>query len=129
MTLGRVVSAVTVVLIVAVLGLSARLDPAELNPIVYTLTGFSYVCFIALIGPTLIRPRIGALSERTFIGFVISFLGTVSSIIVYNTDHERILFDAQTAALLFREAIIAVLLVPTVWLVLFVTGRLGQGDR
>lgn len=126
MTTSRLGTVVLVLLMVAILGLGARLDPSALNPLVYALTFGAWLCVVLLIGPTLVRPRIGALSERTFVAFVIALLGTISSVIVYNTDHDRIIFDAQTAALLFREAIIAVLLIPSIWVVLFLTGKLGQ---
>lgn len=126
MTASRLGAVVLAFFVSAVLIISARLDPAQLNPLVYGLTIGSYLFLILIIRPTLRRPRIGALSERTFIGAVIAFLGTVASIIVYNTDHDRILFDQQTAALLFRESIVAVLMVPTIWIILFFAGKLGQ---
>lgn len=126
MTARRVGSAVLALLVVGILILAANLDPAALNPLVYALTFGAWLCVVLLIGPTLIQPRIPVLSERTFVAFVIALLGSISSVIVYNSEHGRILFDVQTAALLFREAIVAVLLIPSVWVVLFLTGRLGQ---
>jgi len=130
MTSSRLGTLVLVFFIVAVLLVSARLEPAALNPLVYGLTVGAWLFLGLVIRPTLKRPRIGALSERTFVGFVIALLGTISSVIVYNVDHDRILFDAQTSALLFREAIIAILLIPSIWIVLFLAGKLGQAaDR
>jgi hypothetical protein len=128
MTGSRLSTLVLVALVAAILGLTARLNPSQLNPFIYLMTVGAWLFIAVIIRPTLARPRIGALSERTFVGAVIAFLGTVASVIVYNTEHDRLYFDQQTAALLFREAIIAVLLVPTIWLVLFLTGRLGQGE-
>ena len=109
------------------IAIATRTEPAVLNPIVYGLTIIAWLSIIILIRPTLTKPRIGALSERTFVAFSIAFLGTVASVIVYNTDHQRILFDQQTAALLFRLAIVGILLIPAMWLVLFFTDKLGSG--
>lgn len=129
MTTSRLGTLVVVFLVVAILIVAARLEPAHLNPLIYLLTGGAWLFVAVVIRPTLRRPRIGALSERTFVGVIIALLGTISSVIVYNTDHDRVLFDQQTAALLFREAIIAVLLIPTIWIVLYLAGRLGSGDE
>ena len=128
MSTSRLGTLVLAFVVAAILLVSARLDPKALNPLVYLLTIGAWLFLVVVIRPTLKRPRIGALSERTFVGFVIAFLGTVSSVIVYNTDHDRILFDAQTGALLFREAIVAILLIPSVWIVLYLAGRLGQSE-
>ena len=129
MTTDRLGSLLIIFLFLSDIAIATRTEPAVLNPIVYCLTIIAWLSIIILIRPTLTRPRIGALSERTFVAFAIAFLGTVASAIVYNTDHDRTLFDAQTAALLFRLAIVGILLIPAMWIVLYVTDKLGQGSK
>lgn len=110
--------------VVIVLNVSAR----SLTPLALLLTFGAWWSFAVLGRAALQRPRIGALTERAFIAFIIAVLGSVACAIAVNTDSGRPWFDAATASLLFRLAIIAVLAVPTLWLVLWLTGRLGQGD-
>jgi cytochrome c oxidase assembly factor CtaG len=100
-----------------------------LTPVAFILTGCAWLSFLVLGRAALRRPRIGALTERAFIAFVIAALGTVSCLIVMNTDNGHAFFPVEVASLLFRLAIIAVLAVPTLWLALWTTGQLGQADR
>lgn len=114
----------TMLAIVAIgLGVTAR----TLTPMVVILTAGAITSFLVLTNAARRKPRIGALTERAFIAFLIAVLGTVSCAIVINTDAGHPLFDAVTASLVFRIAIIAVLAVPSVWLVLWYAGRLGEG--
>lgn len=106
----------------------AGIAPRSLTPVAVLLTAAAWVSCALLTRAALRKPRIGALTERAFIALVIAILGTVSCLIALNTDSGRPLFDANTASLVFRLAIIAVLGVPTLWLYLLFTDRLGQGD-
>jgi hypothetical protein len=104
-------------------------NPSDLTWVLFVLTGLSWGSFAVLGHAAVQRPRIGALTERTTIAAIIALLGTVSCLIVTNTDAGRPLFDAATASLLFRLSILGVLSVPTAWLVLWFSGRLGQGGN
>lgn len=107
----------------------ARVEPRDLTALLFALTILAWISFVVLGRAARRPPRIGALTERTIIAAVIAALGTVSCLIVVNTDAGRPLFDANTASLLFRFVILAVLTVPTVWLALWLTGRLGPGGN
>jgi hypothetical protein len=74
------------------------------------------------------RPRIGALTERTVIAFVLAFLGTVAFVLRFNSDHGYALFEQPVAALIFAVTMLVVLSIPTGWLVLFLLGRLAQAE-
>jgi hypothetical protein len=106
-----------------------RVTPGDLTWLLVVLTLSSWASFVVLGHAALEPPRIGALSERAFIAFIIAVLGSVSCVIVANTDAGQPWFDTQVASLLFRLTILAVLAVPTVWLILWYSGRLGQGGH
>lgn len=101
---------------------------ASLTPLVFLLTGGAWASFIVLGRAASHRPRIGALTERAFIAFVIAALGTIACVIVLNTDSGRPYFDSDTASFVFRAAMLVVLSIPSAWLLLWLTGRLGQGE-
>lgn len=98
---------------------------ATLTPLLWALTILAWCSFVVLGRAAVQRPRIGALTERTVIAFIIAVLGTVSSLLRSNTDSGFALFPAQVAALIFAVTILVVLSVPTAWLVLWFTNRLG----
>jgi len=99
---------------------------SALTPLLWLLTGFAWISFGVLVWAAFEVPRITALSERTLIAFLIALLGTVASLLRYNADTGLSLFPQSTAVLIFVLVILAVLLVPTAWLFLFVLGRLGD---
>lgn len=113
--------------VIAVCALIAQLPAAALTPLVYVLTVTSWISAGVLGRAAWIKPRIGALTERTFIAVIIAVLGTVSAVLVYNTDHGRILFAIEVSALVFRLAILAILAVPSIWLIVWIRGGLGEG--
>ncbi len=104
------------------------MSAASLTPLLIFLTLGSWTSFLVLGHAAFRRPRIGALTERTFIAFVLAVLGTVSSLLRYNTDSGFALFPQPVAALVFASTMLVVLTIPTVWLVLWLMGRLGQGE-
>ena len=104
------------------------MSAAALTPLAIALTIAAWCSLVVLTHAALQKPRIGALSERAFIAFIIAVLGTVACTLAINTDAGRPWFGAEAASMLFRLSIIAVLAVPSIWLALWVTGRLGQGD-
>ena len=71
-------------------------------------------------------PRIGALVERAIIAVVLSAFGTVCVVIVFNTDAGWEWFTNDAARALFRLSLFAFLLIPVVWLGLYLTNRLGD---
>ena len=102
------------------------MNAATLTPIVWVLTGLAWVSFVVFVWAAFAGPRIASLTERTWIALLIALLGTVASLLRYNTDTGFSLFSQATATLLFAITILLVLAVPAAWLVLFVTGRLGR---
>jgi len=129
MSLRSVLAYVLAFTLLAVVVFAAGVAPTALTPIAFILTGGAWLSFVVLGRAAMRKPRIGALTERAFIAFVIAALGSVSCAIVLNTDSGHAYFPTEVASLLFRLAIIAVLAVPTLWLVLWMTGQLGQSDK
>lgn len=106
-----------------------NVTPTDLTPLLFILTGAAFVSLLVLGHAALQQPYIDALTERTFIAFLIFVLGFVSCLIVYNTDSGRSLFPVEVASLLFRLAILGVLAVPAIWLALYALGRLGRSGK
>jgi len=113
-------------LLVLVIGL--RLEASDLTPLIVALTLGAWSSFLVLARAAFTGPQIGALTERTLIAFVLALLGTVSTLLVLNTDTGNTVVDRQTASLVFRILMIAVLAIPTGWLFLWLTGNLGDGS-
>jgi hypothetical protein len=105
-----------------------RVDPADLTWLLFTLTAGAWASVIVLGHAAASGPGIGALTERTFVGLVIALLGTVACLIVTNTDAGRPWFNVEISSLLFRLSILAVLAIPCVWLVLWLSGKLGEAE-
>jgi hypothetical protein len=101
---------------------------AQLTPLLIMLTAAAWTSFVVLGRAAYRKPRIGALTERTFIAFVLAVLGSISCVLRYNTDSGLSLFPLPVAALLFASTMLVVLAIPTAWLVLWLLGRLGQGE-
>jgi hypothetical protein len=116
-----------VITTIAIAALVARVPASDLTGMLFALTAVSWVSFAVLGRAAWVKPRIGALTERAFIAVIIAMLGTVSCLIVWNTDHGYLLFPREIASLLFRLSVLAVLTVPAIWLALWLAGRLGQG--
>jgi hypothetical protein len=73
-------------------------------------------------------PRSGALTERAILAVVIAVFLTTYLLIAYNTDNGRILFDQDAARRLLRTIVLMVGVIPIIWTVLWLTGRLGEGE-
>ena len=101
---------------------------ATLTPILFLLTVGAWSSFFVLGRAALRPPRIGALTERAFIALVIAVLGTVSSALRYNTDSGFTIVPQPVAALIFACTMLVVLAIPTVWLALWLLGRLGSNE-
>lgn len=99
---------------------------ATLTPILWLLTVGAWGSFIVLSWAAFSGTRVGSLTERTFIAFVLAMLGTVGSVLRYNTDSGFSLMPIQVATLVFAVTILIVLLIPTAWLVMWFFGRLGE---
>ncbi len=113
----------------AIFVLAFAVPPAYLTPLLFILTALAWLSVWLFAGPTLARPRIGALTERAWIGVVIAAMGTVFCILVLNSDAAHRFIDVELVQRLSRLTILAVLLVPAIWIFLYITGRLGQGDE
>lgn len=88
------------------------------------LTLASWVSTVLLIKAAIITPRIGALSDRAIIASIISAFGSVSMLLVLNTETGGAFFALDVARAISRLSLLALLLVPVLWLVLFITDRL-----
>jgi hypothetical protein len=82
---------------------------------------------VLLVRAALVRPHIGALTERAVIAVLLSAFGTVCVVLVWNSDSGQALFAIDAARILFRVCLFGLLLVPTIWIVLYATNRLGHG--
>lgn len=98
---------------------------ATLTPILWILTGIAFLSFVVLGRAALRPPRIGSLTERTLIAFVIFALGLVGSVLRYNTDTGFSLMPQQVAALIFALTVLVILLIPPAWLFRWYQGKLG----
>lgn len=88
------------------------------------LTIASWASTFLLIKAAVIKPRIGALTDRALIATIISAFGTVSMLLVINTETGAAFFALDVARATFRVSVLALLLVPVLWIVLFLTDRL-----
>lgn len=101
-----------------------------MNGLVIALTCFA----IASWGSTFLlaraayrHPRIGALTERAIIAFVLSVFGSAAVLIVWNTESGLAFFPIEIARTISRFDLFVLLLIPIAWLVLYATNRLGGG--
>lgn len=93
--------------------------------LVYALVPFAWVSTAILWWAARRPPRIGALTERTVIAFVIAVFLTSIAVIVYNSESERFLFPTEVARIVFRVSVLIIGLVPVSWVILWASGRLG----
>lgn len=98
-----------------------------LSLLALVLAPFSVISTVVLARAAVIKPRIGALVERTVIGLVIAVMVVSGALITFNRLTGYSLFPAEVSRVLFLLSLIALALVPIVWLVLWLTGRLGDG--
>ena len=129
MTLDRISAFLGLVVIGGLLLVAARIEPHQLTPFLVFLTAMAWVCFGVLMWAAFGGRRIGALTERTFVAFLLAVLGSVGCLIVLNNDRGLPFFTAEMASFLFRYTLLALLCVPTIWLVLAATNRLGADDE
>lgn len=95
---------------------------------VVALTIVSWLSAYVLVRAAWQKPRIGALNERAAIAVLIALFGTVSTILVFNTEADHLLLDAEWARVLFRLCLLALLGIPAYWTWLYRSGRLGSGQ-
>lgn len=88
------------------------------------LTVASWASTALLVRAALPAPRIGALTDRAFLATIISAFGTVSLLIVFNTDAGLAYFPVEVARVLYRLSVIALLAAAVLWMVLYLTDRL-----
>jgi hypothetical protein len=73
-----------------------------------------------------LRPRIGALTERAAIAVILAIFWTVCVVLVLNTDSGHALIPLDVALVVFRICLLILLLIPTYWLWLYLSNRLGD---
>lgn len=94
--------------------------------LIFALLPFAWTSTVVLIWAARRKPRIGALTERAAIAFVIAVFLTAIAIIVWNTESDRILFPTEVARVVFRITVLGLGLIPVAWVILWWTGRLGR---
>lgn len=75
------------------------------------------------------KPRVGALTERAIIAVLISTFLTMYAFVAWNTNAGYPLFDFDAGLRLLRGLVLLLSLVSPLWLVLWLTGRLGDGGK
>ena len=89
------------------------------------LTVASWASTFLLVRAAWQKPRIGALTERAVISVILSTFGTVSVFLVLNSDTGASFLAADLARNIFRLCLFAFLLVPVLWLGLYLRNGLG----
>lgn len=84
---------------------------------------------VVLVAAAIRRPWIGALIERAVIAVLIAFFALVYSLVAYDTELGRQIFSTEEARFLVRGAAVLLFAVPTVWVMLYLTGRLGDDGK
>ena len=74
-------------------------------------------------------PPVGALTERAVIALVIAVFLTLYAIVASNTNFGLGVFTPDGARRIIRAAVIVLGLVPVAWVVLWLTGHLGEGGH
>lgn len=92
--------------------------------LVYLLVPFAWISTGILWHAARMPPRIGALTERAAIAFVIAIFLTSIAILVANSQTDRAFFAIEVARFAFRISVLVLGLVPVGWVVLWATGRL-----
>lgn len=95
----------------------------------YALLAPAWVSTAILLMAAWKRPRIGALTERAAIAFVIAVFLTAIAVIVYNTESDQSLFAVEVARVVFRVSVLFLGLVPVGWCLLWLAGRLGESGH
>lgn len=72
--------------------------------------------------------HIGALTERAIAAVAIAIFGTVYSLVVLDAEVLGVL-TAADAVMVRRAAVLVLLAVPIWWMVLYLTGRLGDDGK
>lgn len=104
------------------------MSAAILTPFLIAFSGLAWLSFIVLARAAIRKPRIGALTERAVLAFLLAVLGTVSSFLAANRDTGHALFTTIVAGWIFGVTVIVVVAVPTFWLLLWALGRLGEAE-
>lgn len=95
---------------------------------VVLMTALAVISAAILLRAALNRPFIGALLERAGIGGIIAAFGVTSTVLILNTETGWTLIDRETASILFRVSLLALLAIPTFWDYLYYSGRLGGAE-
>jgi hypothetical protein len=93
--------------------------------LVYALVPFAWVSAGILFWAARRPPRIGALTERSWIALVIAIFLTSISVIVFNSESGQTLLAVEVARVIFRASVVLLGLVPVSWVVLWASGRLS----
>lgn len=93
------------------------------------LTVVSCVSAALLVVAAIQKPRIGALVERAIIGVFLAFFGVLYTLVAADTEFGRVILSTEEARFVSRSAVVMILSIPTVWMVLYLTHRLGDNGK
>ena len=103
------------------------LVPTLLPALIVALSIVAVGSALILVRATLIRPRIGALTERAAIAVVIALFGAVYSFVALNTELRSAILTTDEGRTLVRCMVVVLLAIPAWWTWLYLGGRLGGG--
>lgn len=92
------------------------------------LVPFSIVCSVILWRAAIVKPHIGALTERAWIAGIIALMVISGTVITINRLNGYNLFPIEMARVLFLVSLILLEFVPVAWMGLWMTGRLGEAN-
>ena len=96
--------------------------------LILLLTLFAVGSAVVLVRAAFVKPRIGALAERAAVGVLIAFFGCVYSVVALDTEAGRVVLSTEIARTITRLAVVALLALPSLWSLLYLTGRLGSAS-
>jgi len=96
---------------------------SALVPLLLVLPIIDWIATGVLVILAVQRPRIAFLTERAVIAVVVSGVTTVYGLVALNTQLGFPIFDADTAKVIVRLAIVVLGAAPIVWLALYLRRR------
>lgn len=99
-----------------------------LTVVLFALLPFGWLATGMLAVLSLRRPALRVLQERAALAALCSLVATLYFGIAVNTDVGFAWFPLETAIFLVRTLMVTIAAFPLVWLVLYLTGRLGVDE-
>ena len=97
---------------------------AVLPSIIIALTIVAVMSAAILVRAAILRPHVGALTERAILAVVLAVFGVIYSTIALTTEFGWALFSQADGRAAVRMGVVALLSIPGFWTFLYLTGRL-----